>query len=43
MQINKNTKVKDRKDWARGLDGLKNRSEKCEGLARGDRWVKELE
>jgi hypothetical protein len=31
------------KDQASGIDGLKNRSEKCEGLARGDRRVKEPE
>ncbi len=31
------------KDWAKGLDGLKNRSGKCEGLGEGARWVKEPE
>jgi hypothetical protein len=31
------------KDRVGGIDGLKNRSGKCEGLAGGDRRVKELE
>jgi len=31
------------KDWARGIDGLKNRSGKCEGPGEGDRRVKEPE
>ncbi len=31
------------KDRVRGIDGLKNRSGKCEGSAGGDRRVKEPE
>jgi hypothetical protein len=31
------------KDRAGGIDGLKNRSGKCEGPGERDRWVKELE
>jgi hypothetical protein len=31
------------KDWSGGIDGLKNRSGKCEGSARGARRVKEPE
>jgi len=31
------------KDRAKGIDGLKNRSEKCEGPVEGDRRIKDPE
>jgi hypothetical protein len=36
------TRVGNVKDWAGGIDGLKNQSGKCEGPAGGDGRVKEL-
>ncbi len=35
--------IADSEDHARGIDGLKNRSGKCEGPGGGDRRVKEPE
>jgi hypothetical protein len=42
-QNHERTGVGNAKDRPGGIDGLKNRSGKCEGPAGGDRWVKELE